>query len=666
MRWKAYFHLNPKARGNRKETFGFNSRKSPPVIDEMRVFETRLTNMIQNIEYYKYNNEFQNKIKRDLNNIDNTMLLVKADKTSNYYKMKPNDYNTLLNENIEKNYKKSDPSILQDINSEAKIIAEKLEIDDRVEVLAERSSFLTLKDHKPTFINSPDCRLIGPTKSELGRVSKELLQKIVKSTIQKTQVNLWKNTASVLNWFNSASEKEKASFISFDVVSFYPSITEKLLNKALDYVSQFQSISPLERQVILHCKKTIIFHDNEPWAKKDNKLFDVTMGSYDGAETCEVVGIYLLAQLAEKLDKNKVSLGLYRDDGLAMHTGTPKEIEVCKKDICKVFKENDLNITVDANLRVVHFLDVTLNLNTCKHEPYLKTGNTITYINAKSNHPPAVIKAVPRGINTRLSQISSDEETFNKSIAPYQAALNNSGFKYTLKYNPQHHQSGPKKPSRRRSIIWFNPPYNKGVKTNVGKIFFRILRESFTEGHIFRKIFNKNTIKLSYSCMDNIASTIKRKNKRLLNNSKTCENLPCNCRVKTDCPLNGDCRKKNIIYSATVKTTQGNETYTGLTETEFKTRLANHKQSFQKEKLRKATELSKHIWSLKEKNINYDIKWEIIGRANSYSKQTKKCQLCLLEKFNIICNKSKATLNSKSELINTCRHSKKFLLSSVT
>ena len=66
---------------------------------------------------------------------------------------------------------------------------------------------------------------------------------------------------------------------------------------------------------------------------------------------------------------------------------------------------------------------------------------------------------------------------------------------------------------------------------------------------------------------------------------------------------------------------------------------------------------------LKEKNTDYKITWKTLGKAQSYSNQTKKCNLCLLEKFFIICHPDKATLNKKSELISHCGHMSKFLLS---
>ena len=66
---------------------------------------------------------------------------------------------------------------------------------------------------------------------------------------------------------------------------------------------------------------------------------DVTMGSYDGAETCELLGAYMLSFITAKF---KTEVGLYHDDGLAICKATPKEIEKTKKEVCQVFKSNDL------------------------------------------------------------------------------------------------------------------------------------------------------------------------------------------------------------------------------------------------------------------------------------------------------------------------------------
>ena len=118
-----------------------------------------------------------------------------------------------------------------------------------------------------------------------------------------------------------------------------------------------------------------------------------------------------------------------------------------------------------------------------------------------------------------------------------------------------------------------------------------------------------------------------------------------------------------MVYKATVETQEGSESYTGLTEKDFKSRWSNHKHLFQNEEQKNATELSKHVWKLHDRNINHRIKWDIIGRARPYSNQSKQCNLCLLEKYHIICVQENATLNKKSELVSTCRHTRKFLLS---
>ena len=108
-----------------------------------------------------------------------------------------------------------------------------------------------------------------------------------------------------------------------------------------------------------------------------------------------------------------------------------------------------------------------------------------------------------------------------------------------------------------------------------------------------------------------------------------------------------------------VTTPTSSETYIGLCDTSFKLRYRNHVCSFRNERYKQATELSKYIWSLKERKIVYNIKWRKVKQARSY------CNLCLWETYFIICKPEMSTLNNKSELMTTCRHSKKFLLKTV-
>ena len=106
-------------------------------------------------------------------------------------------------ENVTKTYKKSNDKLVGELDSKSAKIAEPLKLDDRVEKLATNEAFVTLKDHKPNFSDHPTCRLINPSKSEIGVISKLILDDINASIISSTKINQWKNTASVLKWFNS-------------------------------------------------------------------------------------------------------------------------------------------------------------------------------------------------------------------------------------------------------------------------------------------------------------------------------------------------------------------------------------------------------------------------------------------------------------------------------
>jgi len=105
----------------------------------------------------------------------------------------------------------------------------------------------------------------------------------------------------------------------------------------------------------------------------------------------------------------------------------------------------------------------------------------------------------------------------------------------------------------------------------------------------------------------------------------TAHSKTCNCRQKNKCPLNGNCLQSSVIYQTTVKHNDDNtsETYIGLTENDFKTRYRNHIASFRHSKHKNSTELNKHIWTLKDSNIDYSISWNIISSSSSYTEGQK-------------------------------------------
>ena len=92
------------------------------------------------------------------------------------------------------------------------------------------------------------------------------------------------------------------------------------------------------------------------------------------------------------------------------------------------------------------------------------------------------------------------------------------------------------KKKRKRNIIWFNPPYSKSVKTNIRRIFIKLICKHFPPNHKFVKIFNKNIIKLSYSCMPNIKSKINGHNTKILQPKPTDPQKLCSCLVKRRLP----------------------------------------------------------------------------------------------------------------------------------
>ena len=132
----------------------------------------------------------------------------------------------------------------------------------------------------------------------------------------------------------------------------------------------------------------------------------------------------------------------------------------------------------------------------------------------------------------------------------------------------------------------------------------------------------------------------------------------CNCRKNKTCPLDGQCQTKSIIHQATVTRHDNNkeETYVGLTENTFKTRYDGHTCSFRDKSKRYSTALSNYIWTLIDSNTDYTIRWKIVDRGRAYSPSTKICNLCLKEKYIIICKPQMASLNSRNELKTECRH----------
>ena len=214
-------------------------------------------------------------------------------------------------------------------------------------------------------------------------------------------------------------------------------------------------------------------------------------------------------------------------------------------------------------------------------------------------------------------------------------------------------------------MIWFNPPYSANVKTNIGKTFFGIIKKHFPDGSELSKLFNKKSVKLSYSCMPNMKSLISGHNKKVIIGQEVADKIErgCNCRVGVDrCPLAGKCLTKSLVYKAEVASMDGSKEYLGQASNTFKLRFNGHTDSFRNEGKQKDTTLSHHIWKLKRREVEYDVKWSIASLARPYSRETKSCQLCNMEKTLIARQDPTNGLNRRLELMTRCRHRDKHLL----
>ena len=131
--------------------------------------------------------------------------------------------------------------------------------------------------------------------------------------------------------------------MKFDVEEYYPSIPQNLLLGSINYAKSLTDTSDEETNIIMHAREALLFDHNDVWVKKgkQSSLFDVTMGSYDGSEICEITGLFMLKKLAERFGKDNI--GLYRDDGLALlRKSSGPKAERARKDLIAIFKKYDL------------------------------------------------------------------------------------------------------------------------------------------------------------------------------------------------------------------------------------------------------------------------------------------------------------------------------------
>ena len=162
------------------------------------------------------------------------------------------------------------------------------------------------------------------------------------------------------------------------------------------------------------------------------------------------------------------------------------------------------------------------------------------------------------------------------------------------------------------------PPYSQNLKTNIGKLLIKLVRKHFPKNSKYYKIFNLNTLKLSCCCTTNVGNIIKQRNSKVLNKTNHNINRKCNCRSKSNFPLNGDCHTQCLVCKATSATCSNSFVYYGTSEGEFKSWYSNHTKSFRNRECMNETELSKHVWNLKDHGLDNNLSWEIHRKASSW------------------------------------------------
>ena len=209
---------------------------------------------MKNIKFHKVRNDFQIKLHEDLRKVRSLKkTLTFADKTSNMCRLEKEEYRRLLQNAVTTTYKKSNKETERRINCKGIKYAHEANILDK-QILDQ--------------INSKLCEIL--------------------------KLNEWKNTASLIFWFKKIESKSSHKFL-FDIKDFYPSIKEGLLIEALEFPKQHVIINSKDRETIFHARKSLLYKEGEPWIKKQSNNFNVAMGSYDGAELCELVGIFMLS-----------------------------------------------------------------------------------------------------------------------------------------------------------------------------------------------------------------------------------------------------------------------------------------------------------------------------------------------------------------------------------
>ena len=152
-------------------------------------------------------------------------------------------------------------------------------------------------------MNKKQARLIYPSKTEFGLVTKNVIKQIVTKISGNSKYNLWKNSQDTIHCFKNIKNKNYTTFIQLDITDFYPSISKDLLINSIIFAKKYTNITKNELDIILACRRFISINNYNTWVKNLTDNFDVTMGLFDSSLIAELVGICIL-------DKKKNSVAV--------------------------------------------------------------------------------------------------------------------------------------------------------------------------------------------------------------------------------------------------------------------------------------------------------------------------------------------------------------------
>ena len=141
-----------------------------------------------------------------------------------------------------------------------------------------------------------------------------------------------------------------------------------------------------------------------------------------------------------------------------------------------IFRKYGLKIEISMNDTRANYLDVTMDIREGSFEPFIKPKSKLKYVYSQSHHWDLILKRIPQGVEDRLNRISSSRAKFEGMKTQFQHALIGSKYNYELKWKEKNTRE-EKTRRRKKPVTWFNPPWSKIIKTNVGREYIKLVRK---------------------------------------------------------------------------------------------------------------------------------------------------------------------------------------------